>query len=276
MKDDEETVDIKYFNTQTAPIYSTTDLNEWFVMNVQQPIDTEMEEFQGRESGWSLKSILNLVVNVYKYNPMRGSSFIVLPPFIKNKKACVNVNNDDDQCFRWAILSALHPASININRVSSYVLYKDELNFEGIEFPVDPRKIEKFETQNDVSVNVYYFIIDCEQINQYKITLPSKKDSILQFKNFGCKNRVRFVIYADFECILKPVTENERAYQSHKPFSVGFFDKCSYNNSLSEYKSYRQEGEDAESPAKWFVQSLHSLAVILSIMLTKIHNQRMI
>ena len=71
VKDNEETVDIKYFNTKTAPIYSTTDLNEWFVMNVQQPIDTEMEEFQERESGWSLKSILNLVINIYKYNPMR-------------------------------------------------------------------------------------------------------------------------------------------------------------------------------------------------------------
>ena len=111
VKDDEETVDIKYFNTKTAPIYSTTDLNEWFVMNMQQPIDTEMEEFQERESGWSLKSILNLVVNIYKYNPMRGSSFIDLPPFIKNKKACVNVQNTDDQCFKWAVLSALHPAN---------------------------------------------------------------------------------------------------------------------------------------------------------------------
>ena len=86
VKDDEETVDIKYFNTKTAPIYSTTDLNDWFVMNMKQPIDTEMEEFQEQESGWSLKSILNLVVNIYKYNPMRGSSFIDLPPFIKNKK----------------------------------------------------------------------------------------------------------------------------------------------------------------------------------------------
>ena len=358
VKDDEETVDIKYFNTKTASIYSTTDLNEWFVMNVQQPIDTEMEEFQERESGWSLKSILNLVINIYKYNPMRGSSFIDLPLFIKNKKACINVKNDDDQCFRWAILSALHPNNDNINRVGSYVPYKNELNFEGIEFPVDPQKIGKFEKQNEISVNVYYlkkkgkifdilprhltsckkekhvnlllveshyvdededeeetrdsfdivfknhyvwiknlsrlcsrqlsarvhktFICDrclhyfwtedkllkhttdCKQINQCKITLPSKKDNILQFKNFGCKNRVPFVIYADFECILEPVTDNDRAYQSHKPFSVGFFVKCSYNNSLSEYKSYRQEGEDAESPAKWFVQSLHSLAVKLN------------
>ena len=82
VKDGEETVEIKYFNTKTTPIYSTTDLNEWFVMNVQNPIDMHMEEFQEHESGWTLKSILNLVVNIYKFNPMRGSSFIDLPPFI--------------------------------------------------------------------------------------------------------------------------------------------------------------------------------------------------
>ena len=51
MVKNEETIEIKYFNTKTAPIYSTTNLNEWFVMNVQNPIDTDMEEFQERESG---------------------------------------------------------------------------------------------------------------------------------------------------------------------------------------------------------------------------------
>ena len=73
-----------------------------------------------------------------------------------------------------------------------------------------------------------------------------------------------FVIYADFECILEQVTDNERAYQRHKPFSVGFFIKCSYDNSLSGYKSYRQERDEAVSPPKCFVQSLHSLAVKLN------------
>ena len=360
VKDGEETVEIKYFNTKTAPIYSTMDLNEWFVMNVQNPIDTDMEEFQERESGWTLKSILNLVVNIYKFNPMRGNSYIDLPPFIKNKKACINVENKDNECFKWAILSALHPAKKNANRAVSYVPYKNDPNFKGIDFPVDPRKVGKFEKQNDVSVNVYYLnkkqreafdvlprhltsdkkekhvnlllveshyvddededgstldddvniefkfhyvwiknlsrlcsqqlsprnhktfvcdrclyyfwteekltkhVIDCEKINQCKITLPNKKNNTLEFTNFGFKNRVPFVIYADFECILKPVIDNERAYQHHVPFSVGYYIKCSYDNSLSEYKSYRQEGEQAESPAKWFVQSLHSLAVILN------------
>ena len=51
-------------------------------------------------AGRSILSILNLVVNIYKFNPMRGSSYIDLPPFIKNKKACINVENKDDECFK--------------------------------------------------------------------------------------------------------------------------------------------------------------------------------
>ena len=90
VKDGEETIDIKYFSTKTVPILST-DVNEWFLINVQNPIDTDMEEFQEQESGWSLRSILNVVINIYKYNPMTGSSYIDLPDFIKRKHACVNV-----------------------------------------------------------------------------------------------------------------------------------------------------------------------------------------
>ena len=35
--------------------------------------------------------------------------------------------------------------------------YKNELNFDGIEFPVTIDKIEKFERQNNISVNVFGF-----------------------------------------------------------------------------------------------------------------------
>ena len=117
IKDDQETVDIKYLNTTTVPIYSTTDLNEWFMTNVVLPIDAAMEEFKERDSGWSLRSILNLCININKLNPMRGNSHIELPEFIKRKKACVNVKNNDDQCFKWTILSALHPATHHVDRL---------------------------------------------------------------------------------------------------------------------------------------------------------------
>ena len=38
----------------------------------------------------------------------------------------INVQHFDDACFKWAILSALHP---NVSIVSIYKAYDDKLNF---------------------------------------------------------------------------------------------------------------------------------------------------
>ena len=257
VKDGEETVEIKYFNTKTAPIYSTTDLNEWFVMNVQNPIDTDMEEFQERELGWTLKSILNLVVNIYKFSPMRGSSYIDLPPFIKNKKACINVENEDDECFKWAILSALYPARMGANRVTNYVPYKNDLNFKAINFPVDPRKVSKFEKQNNISVNVYY--LKKKQGETFDVLhrhlTADKKEKHVNLLLVES----HYVDDEDEDGSTLDDDDDDIDFKFHyvwiKNLSrlcsnrVGYFIKCSYDDSLSEYKSYRQENEQTESPA---------------------------
>ena len=73
---------------------------------------------------------------------MRGSSYIELPAFIWKKHACVNVQNfDDDQCFKRAVLSVLHPVQRNPGRLPNYQQHKNELNFEGIAFSVMPKDI---------------------------------------------------------------------------------------------------------------------------------------
>ena len=64
---------------------------------------------------------------------------------IHNSKAVVNIKNEDLECFKWSILAALHPASKDAQRVTKYQEYKDELNFEGINFSVTIDKISKFE-----------------------------------------------------------------------------------------------------------------------------------
>lgn len=55
----------------------------------------------------------------------------------------------------WSILSALYPADNNTYRVRKHEKYQHSLNFEGIEFPETVRNINKFKSQNLVSVNVY-------------------------------------------------------------------------------------------------------------------------
>ena len=63
--------------------------------------------------------------------------------------------NEDLECFKWSILAALHPASKDAQCVTKYQEYKDELNFEGINFSMTIDKISKFEKQHPgISVTV--------------------------------------------------------------------------------------------------------------------------
>ncbi|KAL7299061.1 hypothetical protein TKK_0008154 [Trichogramma kaykai] len=79
----------KYFNTKNEHISQSTDLGEWYMLNVQEPILKQMEEFEEEGSGWALSKILHLLVNINKYNPSRGGFYIPLPKVINDKNACV-------------------------------------------------------------------------------------------------------------------------------------------------------------------------------------------
>ena len=158
IKAEELNEDVKYFNTKSSPIFASTNLKEWFNVNVQQVIDRKIEEFQERDSGWSMKSILNLSVFIKKFQPMHGgSSWFNMPDEITKKRACLNVKNNDQKCFMWSILSALHKVNRNCHpeNVKKYKEFENELNFKGITFPVQIKDVPKFEKQNKVSVNVF-------------------------------------------------------------------------------------------------------------------------
>ena len=51
VKNDEEVIEIKYFNTKSQPIFQTTDLKEWYPTHVKHSIKRAMEEFRERDSG---------------------------------------------------------------------------------------------------------------------------------------------------------------------------------------------------------------------------------
>ncbi|KAL7298974.1 hypothetical protein TKK_0008073 [Trichogramma kaykai] len=96
-------------------------------------------------------------------------------------------------------------------------------------------------------------------MNKCRIKLPEEKDKILKFKDYSKKEWVPFVIYGDFECVLKPINES-KAYTEHEPLSVGFYLKCNFNPELSEYRCYRKSNNDDKSPSEWFVEILQNVA----------------
>jgi len=54
-----------------------------------------------------------------------------------------------------SVVAALHLAQKHVKWESSYPHYTSVLNLAGIEFPMTLSQIKKFETLNDISINVY-------------------------------------------------------------------------------------------------------------------------
>ncbi|KAL4112107.1 hypothetical protein QTP88_015955 [Uroleucon formosanum] len=301
----------KNFKTQNKILTKNSNLNDFYT-NAKIKIVKEEEDFIMKNSQWRLHQILSLGININKYVPFKGSSYIILPKHIGNKKAIINVKNKDDKCFLWAILSALHPAKKDAQRVTKYIPFENEFDNElkGIEFPVKTTDVLKFvKRTKDISINIYCLdkkvivplevtIIEknnhidlmylrkdnknkghycwikdlwklcgsqmtkdghkrllckiclnsfdtknklndhkhyCANNKAAKIVLPEAYNKTLEFQNYNHSLRVPFVIYADFECTLKPIytcqpndTESfTKCYQKHIPNNFCYYIKYS-------------------------------------------------
>ena len=109
-------------------------------------------------SGWVLKRVIELIINVSKLNPLKGSSHIPLPKLVARSKGLINMKNTDEQCFKWAVTRALNPVVKDPQKVTKILQKQSErLDWEGLEFPTpcSERMFKKFERNNDVSLLVF-------------------------------------------------------------------------------------------------------------------------
>ncbi|GET65608.1 uncharacterized protein LOC114537920 [Rhizophagus irregularis DAOM 181602=DAOM 197198] len=137
------------FKTRNMPILPSTDINGTFNFALAR-IMQKVEDYVNYGSGWEFYRVEKIFIEISQFQPPTGAGHIPLPKDLATKKGVVNPANDDDKCFQWAILAALHPVEKNAERISKYKEYVNELNFEGIEFPVQADEVilRRFERQN--------------------------------------------------------------------------------------------------------------------------------
>ena len=91
----------------------------------------------------------------------------------------------------------------------------------------------------------------CKEHDEVKINMP-KEGTILKFKNYDRKERVPFIVYADFECFIKPIQTCEpnpessytKQYQKHEPTSFCYYIKC-FDDKVYEPKKINYTGKNA-------------------------------
>ena len=144
------------FNSKPEVNLEGTDVHDLYNTMADRVLEA-MATFQRDGSNWTFKSIICLEIDTVVYEPLNGNSYIPLPPKLAQKKAIINMKNEDDKCFTWSVLRALNPREEHAERIDKDLNKKeDSLNMTGIVYPVQLKAIDKFERQNPtISINVF-------------------------------------------------------------------------------------------------------------------------
>ena len=106
-----------YFNSKAKTIINENEINE----NIQisnQEILNGIAVYLSEGSGWTVEPIDDQYINIVKYKPLKGSSNIQLPPELRNlTKGLINLQNKDNQCFRWCHIRHLSPQETHPERI---------------------------------------------------------------------------------------------------------------------------------------------------------------
>ena len=352
-------VEFAFHSKDLKLVLEGTDISELY-NEMADEIEEEIQKVENAEgSGWVFVGVIKLVLHTTKWEPIYGSSYIPLDPYLANKKAIINMKNEDDKCFMWCVLRALYPKDKNAERIDKDLKSKqDIINMKGIRYPVSIKDIERFEDLNpNISISVLgynkedgvfplqiskytgcdydivllllkeavkgengeikekthytlvknksaliasqknnhehkrHLCLNCfnsfntsESLNKHKeycyenksvkTTMPPP-GTYLEFKNFHHSEKAPFVVYADFESLIKSMDycnpdlnkSYTKKYQKHEPISFSYYILCSidgvYKPVLRKYTQTKPEGANAiDVFIKWLEEDVKAIANI--------------
>ena len=151
-KEGQERVELA-FNSLMMSVYRGSEMDQ-IVDRMIANMKFQIENPALLNSRFIFDEFLYLDFNLHQLNLMRGSSYLPLPDWLARKKAIVNPHNDDEECFKWSVITVEKVGMKDPQRVSNLRKFKDNYDWSGLEFPVSIKDIGKFETRNNISVNV--------------------------------------------------------------------------------------------------------------------------
>ena len=152
-EEDQRSDEIELFiNLNNNNNLTETDINN---MDVISQLEHKIQVQETKESGWIFDKINSMKKRFYETEELKGSSYVKIP---LRSNALINIKNNDKYCFIWSILASLHPCeNDHPNRVSNYIQYFNELNFQSFNFTNGFKcsDVHKFNDLNNLSVNIF-------------------------------------------------------------------------------------------------------------------------
>ena len=128
-------------------------LFESFLQRFEENLQIKM-----RRSEFEFDVINFLDYNFNKTSIYRGGSYINSPKRLKDKKSTINPKNNDYKCFQYTATLALNRNRINKDpqRISKIKPFINNYNWKDIDFLPTNKDWKKFESNNEVALNILY------------------------------------------------------------------------------------------------------------------------
>ena len=181
-----------YTRSNNEEFVNSSDTNEVIKLLFKSFLQKYEENLQEEMRGSDLEfdGVKFLCYDFNKTSINRGGSYIDSPKWLKDKKSTINPRNNDHKCFKYAVTLALNLNKINkdLQRVSNIKSFIEKYNWEDIDFPSTSKDWKKFESSNEIALNILYVPDNTRKIHiAYKLkhNLTREKQVILLMINNG-------------------------------------------------------------------------------------------
>ena len=193
-----------YFNSNAKTV---TNKNDIFI-GLQIAIDEILKRStKVVGSFWILRAIKAVYLNIVNYRPLKANSYIPLPAELRNPmKGLINIQNKDNQCFRWCHIRHLNPQQKDSQRIKiSDREYVEKLDYSGITFPVDVSQINKIEKQNQININVFSY-----ESGVYPLYISKENyDNHMELLLISDETKKHYVLIKDFNRLMYNQTKHK-------------------------------------------------------------------
>ena len=117
-------------------------------------------------SGWIVELIESQYIKISTYRPLSGRSYVQLPVELRSlKKGLINIKNNDQIFFFGVHVRHVNPVKTHPERITqAHKKLANNLNYDGVEFPVRKKDFSKTETKSNICINVF--------CHENKLTFP--------------------------------------------------------------------------------------------------------
>ena len=239
-------VEFAFHSKDLKLVLEGTDISELY-NEMADEIEEEIQKVENSEgSGYTFVKVIKLVLHTTRWEPLYGSSYMPLDPYLANKKAIINMKNEDDKCFMWCVLRALYPKDKNAERIDKDLKSKqDIINMKGICYPVSLNGIKRFEELNpNISISVLGYNkeeggvlplqISKHTGCEYDIVLLLLKEAVTG-ENGEIKEKTHYTLVKNKSAL---ITSQKNNHKGKRHVCLNCFNSFNILESLNKHKEY--------------------------------------